>query len=940
MPWAKDDIKAAVENLKEANVLQWNPGQVFYIPTKPDFKPAWGEQATTALNKVIINQYADYYPPQEYYGKGFSEMLKEKTEAICPKCKESNFEPSDFPEKGTYYCMECCDWFGPKSPENSESISPENELPYKLTYSKCPVCYAPNTASTVIIEASGGGKSAYWPACKGAHAEEYLSYSTPLCTYKIVGSWPSASPEASKSDTPSVEVLKLMKGSKPEDWHRHINGGGWVYKTAKVSETAYVSSLSVVYKNAVVGDSAAIYSNVKVTGQIGEDSIVHLNTKIYGIVGKKCTIYNGVVIGKDYVVADYSIVKTTPVILRTQKARGVNVLSENSFDVPEHYFYKIEKLKTKKQLLKLQNSFVRPCPVSPRHGFVESRPVTTLAEVKQIVSETRAADPQAEIISMPFIQASHSGIWTEGQLSVGTNNDGATAGKDSVVIPVKGVPQPSGTVDWDSLKKAAGITDSPYLELLWTKHESTAEDVTYRTKYVQLRNGPKLPSTVDFIPAEMEVKHVVRASGELLKWETKVKEFEPGTVVYHPGGSLSSHYSVHCFVSNIPVLISREPKVGDVLKPNTETPEPDINKIRSGFILGCRTDLTHHQACYIMFAGCHSTVEWLGRQDLLIGMALGCAYRLLLTACLGEFRHEKPSPDHSSGHSREWVYMKYWDKSFPRGTRKIYQKCLDSFEKDSCWGGSYGGPKWFILGRWGEIIFNSLVDGDIKTAIEALNKGVNSVHNGGWTFNKFISQDQMTMTAKNPIYAVLKVAPVFYDILCGKKPRVKRFNRLLKFVVDMNLDAEKYLQEKSAPFAPSNKSIKSCCKSADCCGNPDCTECHEPKKAVSGTDFKLDFESCPCQAYPPHEGDQDTVLQNSVYTFVVCKKHLPLYTNVKVLKSCPESELATIKEGFITPEELEAAISEETEPDKPEKDNCGDPNCGIYGNEEGDYDSN
>jgi len=55
-------------------------------------------------------------------------------------------------------------------------------------------------------------------------------------------------------------VLNVVYNSKPEDWKQHSNGGGWVYKTATVEESAYLHSTSIVYGNAQVSGNAKLQS--------------------------------------------------------------------------------------------------------------------------------------------------------------------------------------------------------------------------------------------------------------------------------------------------------------------------------------------------------------------------------------------------------------------------------------------------------------------------------------------------------------------------------------------------------------------------------------------------------------------------------------------------------------------------------------------------------
>lgn len=711
-----------------------------------------------------------------------------------------------------------------------------------------------------------------------------------------------------KSDKPTKAVLDLVPSSVPEDWHRHENGQGWVYKNAKVAKSAWVWEGAVVYDNAKVMTSAIIYENAKVFGnaviqndchiaghsKVGGDAVVHYAShisdyaKIFGIVEKYCQISGKTYVRPGVTIPANSKLTATPVIYRTQKAKGLSILESSGFDVPKNKMYKIERLKTKKQLESLVGHFVRPCPVTPRHGFVDSRSVTTLDDAKKLIKETKAADKEAEFIVMPFIKASHSGIWTEGQLSIGTGNDGATSGRDSLIIPIQGIPSNKNKESWSTLLKDAGITQSPYLELLWSKDTNQQylgngvyKDVeNYTTKFVQLRDGPKLPNTTNFIPKETVVTNVILAEGDLLEWESKVKSFQPGIVVYHPGGSLASHYAIHAYLNNIPILIDKEPKIGDILKPDTTILKPDIDKLRKGFQLGCTLNLSYHNAAYIMMAGCHSTSLWLGKCDLFLGMAMGCCYRLLVAASLGEFRRYKShilhEDDPSVESNREKVYAKVWDIILEESIKTRFASAMKSFDEDA-WGGSIGGVNWYILSRWGALIYNSLIDGDEKAALEALNKGTNSVHNGGWTFNKFISQDEMNQTAKNPIYSLLKVAPILYDT--SKLNFIE--NQLLKYEVKEIKDVEEYIaqnkkgkyQKKQSVKTSSVNINKKCC-SNDCCGNPDCTECHPAIKKI--------YESCPYQGdfTIPHAGKETTIHLYDGFLqgiFPVCEAHLSAY---------------------------------------------------------------
>ena len=556
---------------------------------------------------------------------------------------------------------------------------------------------------------------------------------------------------------------------------------------------------------------------------------------------------------------------------RTQKAKGVKALAECGFYTPNFDVLGIEAFKKPvdangqigmfgdpEAFDRLVGKFVRPCPMVPRHGFVDSRPINTPDEAQKIVEETLAVEDRAEFIVMPFVDSAYSGIWTDGQLVIGKGNDGATAGHSSRAIPTLGVPHVLGEQDWKwrKLIDMAGITEPPYMELLWSQKYAYSNDfVNY---FVQLRNGPKLPQTTDYIPAEMEVKAVVTAEGDLLEWETKAKNFTAGTVVYHPGGSLASHYAVHAVINNIPVVISRQPIVGEILKPNTEVKKSDAVAMKAGFLTGGMMTITFQDATRIMLLGAHSTSVWMGKQDFLLGMALGCAYRLIITAALGEFRHQ---PGRKRKPSRNAVYRGVWDKIFKPSTRTRYLKALASFENDD-WPSSYGGKKWLIFARFAGSIYNSILDENVTGSLELLNQAVHAVHNGGWAFDKFIQQSECDYTATSPAYTLLRVAPKLYDaILIGEeKPEsgLLFFKGRKHYELD-EIDEKEAKKDEECELQDETEESEACecgdhgCEDcypdgcpnghgcgqcmSDGCGDEDCTECYPKSDCVVAQDY-------------------------------------------------------------------------------------------------------
>ena len=95
----------------------------------------------------------------------------------------------------------------------------------------------------------------------------------------------------------------------------------------------------------------------------------------------------------------------------------VHIYSKDQIDTLGHYKY-----------------FARPCPLIPRHGFVDSRPVKNKADIKKLFDEIKAQDPDGEMILGPYFDKVdyNAVLVNSGMLSIGPNNDGATAGKSSI----------------------------------------------------------------------------------------------------------------------------------------------------------------------------------------------------------------------------------------------------------------------------------------------------------------------------------------------------------------------------------------------------------------------------------------------------------------------------------------------------------------------------
>ena len=108
-------------------------------------------------------------------------------------------------------------------------------------------------------------------------------------------------------------------------------------------------------------------------------------------------------------------------VARTQKARGLLKLrEEHAANIYGGYTPQFALVQNEADLDRLIHSwlaacdaetstmqmFCRPCPVRPRHGFVDSGPVNNPDEMRALWKEAQANDPQAEMLVMAPVAAS------------------------------------------------------------------------------------------------------------------------------------------------------------------------------------------------------------------------------------------------------------------------------------------------------------------------------------------------------------------------------------------------------------------------------------------------------------------------------------------------------------------------------------------------------
>lgn len=494
----------------------------------------------------------------------------------------------------------------------------------------------------------------------------------------------------------------------------------------------------------------------------------------------------------------------------TQKARGVQALKNLSylfgllFTVPDSRVVSAKMaLDHPEDVMHMMGSmmggvmFVRPCPTRPRHGFVDSRVVKNSFQLATIARETLEADPEGELILMPYLIGTHSAIVTSANVTLGLGNDGATSGRDAVTLPL---PTPNLKKFLHEGVKRADIHDDEdvYVELV---HRATA-DCWYLT---QLRAGPKLNGSIDYVPEDMTVAQVISPDGEdLLAWEQRVRELEPGTVVYHQGGGLASHFGVHCVINRVPYIVSFEPQAGQEITATKgkhwgeEEFERLALAIKAYEAVPLQADdvTSQREAVAIVLGGLHglgSLMQSNANESVrAAAMAISLGMRAFSALCLGEARHAGanckgdaasaravldelgeylPAPDDE----RHGVYAAALDWDYGRLARAT-AAALTVFERPG-WDKSYGGRKWATISRATLTFMEDVrrfvlapTEGNAQKMLTTFNRIVNLAHNGGFWLNKLISEGFANMLTEVPVFGF--VNGTAYQLL--REPLKKR----------------------------------------------------------------------------------------------------------------------------------------------------------------------
>lgn len=509
---------------------------------------------------------------------------------------------------------------------------------------------------------------------------------------------------------------------------------------------------------------------------------------------------------------------------QTQKARGIAFLMQNkhkieafNWTVPKHYVFNSHKRFSDHSFN--FPVFARPCPVKPRHGFVDSILCTNAAQLNELIARTEQEEDQSEILITKPIPSAFNLIFNGNIVTFGCGNDGATSGKDCLYFYLNENP----LSDLLGLKGTDLVAEGemPFFEMVIDKE-------THQPYLVQVRSAPQVPMAKDYVPNKTEIKTILKAEGDLLAWEKKLHEVgtnKDGVVVDHFGGTLSSHYAIHAIVNKIPILTTRQPVLGEIIEQTVvDGPITDEEKevFFSGFVTGFSSSNFFANKLFNKVLKNQSHIHELMRGIIqlalatlhnfsgiaiardygLIGTVLGIFLRVTFAISYGEFRYSKTATDKDEvlegAGSRIACYIKsFYEKKSIETLLSDVVKIHHNFSAKG-WSSSYGGKKWAKCTKRSVDLFNACLDRDIGSVVSLFNLLINEEHNGGKYLNKVIDVEQFNDAAYNPSKYFLTNMSTMIDILYA----IHSVDKINKFNEHNRSLFHKIELEKAAPKVP------------------------------------------------------------------------------------------------------------------------------------------
>jgi hypothetical protein len=460
---------------------------------------------------------------------------------------------------------------------------------------------------------------------------------------------------------------------------------------------------------------------------------------------------------------------------KTQKASGIFYLMHKEDAVKSNFGWSVPKhIKFEAGTEFFEDSFnypvfARPCPTIPRHGFVDSIICNNAVELNAVSNQTFDVESEAEILITKPVNASYNAILTDGVLTFAPGNDGATSGKGVKYFYILN-DVIADTINLDKSLLLEG--ELPFYEFVFDKEENT-------THLVQVRSAPGVPKSKNYIPTSMEVKEIIKAGGDLLEWESRLKKIDPSTtIIDHTDGSLASHYAIHAIVNKIPIFTTDLPSIGDYIEPTVATSEissEQKNAFYKAFCAGFDSSSSVNFSNTNVFRYAEETISialsclhnygasaMAGDYEVL-GMCLGLFVRTTFAVSAGEARYAASRSLKNINDVQALATSKFV-KKIPNSREAAYKYIYSMSTKDLldiapyiyyafdkyAWGGGFGGSAWKSCTKSAMNLFNSCIDQKIESVVELFNNVIHEEHNNGRYLNKVITIGEFDSAAEDP----------------------------------------------------------------------------------------------------------------------------------------------------------------------------------------------
>jgi len=441
----------------------------------------------------------------------------------------------------------------------------------------------------------------------------------------------------------------------------------------------------------------------------------------------------------------------------TQKVQGIRALVHSYFDgrrilrVPD--IVAVWPTHINEPFLWPTNGFfVRPCPSTPRHGWLDSRVIKSREEAMQLAKEASELDENAQVLLMHPLQGKWSAVVTEDTLTLGPGNDGVTSGGRNIVTI------PTNTHFSAAVKYAAGIQkeEGCYLEVVDSK--SKLQD---KATMVQLRAGPKINSKDKdvFFPPNFRLSKTKVYKGytlpslreiDLLEWEGMFnqEELKNTDVIVLPGRSLTSHYAIHAILNN-KIVVCKEGYTllpytdivhKEIINKRTEEKIPfDWGRIETQFNKQIKSYIPLSWKQYTVSNGVgilHSIVRMDGRSSGFIGAGMAWLIRGMASSIIGEGRYwgtrnYVDEHNHAITIDRVDVHNGVWN-NLEKGIEVLQAwKERNFFEQPGWPSTSIGGSRWQEANDLTVDLIEAIYNHNETQAFKKYNQCASVLHNGG-----------------------------------------------------------------------------------------------------------------------------------------------------------------------------------------------------------------